>query len=139
MSSSMKTPLNIFIIDDDEDDKEMFCEVLREINFSSVCHSASGCAQALQLLEKLESIPDIIFLDLNMPKMNGKQCLVKIKQMKRFSTVPVIIYSTTKAQDEIHETQRLGAEGFMIKPNSMRQLKKELENVFDKKWGATIS
>ena len=128
----MENFLHIFLIDDDEDDKEMFCEVLKEINPCFSCIISSGGVQALQMLENQVLMPDLIFLDLNMPRMNGKQCLMKIKKMEKYSSVPVIIYSTTKVEDEIMETKKLGAEDFMVKPNSMRQLKKELEMIFEK-------
>lgn len=75
----MKKVSTILIVDDDEDDKEMFIEVVSEIDNSTNCIQASNGYEALEILEKNISLPDLIFLDLNMPRMNGKQCLQSIK------------------------------------------------------------
>lgn len=124
--------LVFFIIDDDVDDRELFCEVIAELCDTHRCVTASNGQEALQLLQKEELLPDFIFLDLNMPRMNGKQCLVQLKANERLSKIPVVIYSTSKAVSDKEETRRLGAQAFITKPTCMHQLKRELELVFDK-------
>ncbi len=75
-----------FIVDDDIDDQELFIEAVKEVDSSIECLSSSDCEHALNLLKNGEiAIPDIIFLDLNMPRLNGKQCLVELKKRSQAS------------------------------------------------------
>ena len=129
----MAVDITVFIVDDDQDDRDMFCEVVKEINERINCKVFSNGQEALQVLQKHEVLPNFIFLDLNMPRMNGKQFLTNIKNMPCLCSIPVIIYSTSKLDEDKEETKKLGAEYFLTKPTSMQQLKKELESVFAKK------
>jgi CheY-like chemotaxis protein len=124
----------ILIIDDDDDDKQMFCEVISEIDERILCTWAGNGQEGLQLLQEQDPLPNFIFLDLNMPRMNGRQCLVQIKKLERLAAIPVIIYSTSKLEEDKEETMRLGADYFLTKPSSMQLLKKELLSVFEKKY-----
>ena len=128
----MQSTFTLLIVDDDEDDKEMFIEVATEIDSSINCIKAANGLEALQLLKKEEFFPDFIFLDLNMPRMNGKQCLVHLKQNEKLRSIPVIIYTTSKMAEDIEEAKRLGAVHFITKPSSMITLRKELEFIFSK-------
>ena len=75
-------------------------------------------------------MPEYIFLDLNMPRMNGKQCLEQIKSESNFNSIPVIIYTTSKAKEDIEETRYLGAHYFLTKPYKYADLKKAIESIF---------
>ena len=130
----MPKPITVFIIDDDEDDREMFCEAMANISEASVCMTAFNGQEALQKLQNAHTLPDFIFLDLNMPRMNGKQCLVQLKKDKRLATIPVVIYSTSKREDDRAETKELGSVHFITKPTSITQLRKDLQFVFDRKY-----
>jgi CheY-like chemotaxis protein len=123
-------PLNLLIIDDDADDREMFCEAVKEINDQIKCLCASGGSEALELFEKGQlSLPDLIFLDLNMPCVNGKQFLKLIKKKEDLQHIPVAIYTTSKLQEDVIETKRLGAVGFITKPTRLNDLKKEIARI----------
>ncbi len=135
----MSKPLNVFIIDDDEDDRALFCEVVSDISGSIRCLSALNGQEALNSLQNRPILPDFIFLDLNMPRMNGKQCLAELKKIERLSSIPVIIYSTSKSEEDREKTKELGSVYFLTKPSSMDQLKKELEFVFAKKYENCVS
>lgn len=125
----------ILMIDDDPDDRTFFLETLEELDPTIKCSTANNGIYALDLLkDEQRELPDMIFLDLNMPIMNGKQCLQKLKSNERLSSIPVVIYSTSKEPDEIEETERLGASHFLKKPNSVADLKKELEDILSKDW-----
>ena len=124
----MKKLNTILLVDDDVDDQEVFCEVLKEINSSIECITAADCEEVLTILQNnLPGLPDYIFLDLNMPKMNGKQCLEALKEHEVFKNIPVIIYSTSSSIRDKNETDDLGAAYFLTKPNSISGLKKEIE------------
>ena len=71
-------------------------------------------------------LPDAIFLDLNMPQLNGKQCLAELKQTPSLRHIPIIIYSTTSNKKEIQDTLDMGASHFMIKKSSSKDLREEL-------------
>lgn len=81
-------------------------------------------------LEKLAGYrPDIIFLDLNMPLMNGRQFLQKVKQMKDFRSIPVVILTTSSDRESIVETRRLGATDFLTKPDKLSGWEKLLSKI----------
>jgi CheY-like chemotaxis protein len=117
-------------VDDDQEDREFFCEALKEIDPSIICLLAGSGAEALSLLQSHMPLPDYIFLDINMPMMNGKQCLKKLKSMAELEAIPVIMYSTSTDTREIRECYSLGAEDFLIKPNSFEKLVNDLTSIF---------
>jgi CheY-like chemotaxis protein len=67
-------------------------------------------------------MPMVIFLDLNMPKMDGRECLKEIKNNDRLKDIPVVIYTTSSHLRDIEETRNLGAKGFISKPSSLVEL-----------------
>jgi CheY-like chemotaxis protein len=120
----------VLIADDDPDDIEMFVEALQEIDNNICCLSAGNGYEALQLLNIVNAPkPDVIFLDLNMPKLSGKQCLIKLKQQEQFSDIPVIIFTTSKLDDDNEEMRRLGALDFITKPSRFSELVQMLNNL----------
>lgn len=128
----MATRKIIMIVDDDPDDRAFFCEAVSEVDDSIECISVNGGEEAIQHLKNCsDCIPDYIFLDLNMPRMNGKQCLEQIKSNSSFSSIPVIIYTTTKSKEDIEETKYLGAVYFLTKPNTFSDLKEAIKNILD--------
>ena len=109
----------LFLVDDDPDDQHVFAEALSEIDTDVNLVTASNGLEALETLKRNHSrLPDLIFLDLNMPKMNGKQFLKEIKSLSPFRDIPVVIYSTSSAKMDMDETLAMGAEGFIVKPDS---------------------
>lgn len=117
-------------VDDDQEDREFFCDALREIDPTIVCLVAGSGMDALSLLKKQTAHPDYIFLDINMPLMDGKQCLKALKTIPEFQDIPVIMYSTSTDSDEIRECYSLGAEDFLIKPHSYEKLVNDLTSIF---------
>lgn len=121
------------IVDDDSDDVCLFTEALTSVAPKTLCFSASDGGEALRDLEKERiSKPDIIFLDLNMPEMNGWQCLTKLKSLDRFKDIPVIIHTTSTSSIDKNHARTLGAHCFFTKPDDFSILKKMLEIVIDK-------
>jgi len=129
----MNNTISILIVDDDPDDLELFIEALFEIHPSIRCHSAANGKDALLMLEnfKKNQLPDYIFLDLNMPGMNGKQCLIEIKKDKVLHEIPVIIYTTSSIEEDVQETRHLGASFFLTKPEKFDELKNALSYIID--------
>jgi CheY-like chemotaxis protein len=126
----MEKSVTCFLIDDDEDDREIFAIAMEQAYNDYQCVVAINGNEALQKLRAEPSfIPDFIFLDLNMPMMGGKECLVEIKKIPRLNKVPVIIYSTSSHQKDIEDTKQLGAAHFLIKPSSISGLTRSLSGL----------
>lgn len=117
-------------VDDDLEDREFFSEALREVDPSITCLLAGSGMEALSLLQQGHTLPDFIFLDINMPMMDGKQCLKALKSIPEYQSIPVIMYSTSTDEREIAECYRLGAEDFLIKPHSYEKLVNDLASIF---------
>ncbi len=111
------------IVDDDRDDQDLFIEAVHKIDETIRCYSASDCEEALRFLRSgVTLLPDLIFLDLNLPRINGKQCLIELKKDVALRDIAVVIYSTSSERSDIEETARLGAVHFLTKPNTFGEL-----------------
>jgi len=113
---------NILLIDDDEDDQEIFLAALERIPQSVVCQGVTNATMALRKLVDKQIQTDVIFLDLNMPLMNGQQFLKEVKQYEALRDIPVIIFSTSSNTQTIKETKELGAYDFITKPDKFDDL-----------------
>lgn len=117
----------ILLADDDWDDTEMFCEALAEIDTEIICLSAENGEEALKLLQKEDKLPSVIFLDLNMPIMNGWECLKKIKAEERYAGIPIIMISTSSHKNDMETAENLGAICYFVKPTNFKDLKQILQ------------
>ena len=124
-----------FLIDDDKDDQEIFSLALEGLETVVECRTADDGYEALQILNSdSDFLPDYIFLDLNMPRINGLQCLAEIKKISRLQQIPVIIYSTSSEKRHKDDVAKLGASGFITKPSTISELTKLLSPIlFDSK------
>jgi len=122
----------ILLIDDDEDEFEVFREALHEAQFACHCIFAKTAEQALNLL--YYTVPDFIFLDYNMPRINGLNCLSKIKQITNLRDVPVILYSTGMTEELSKNAISLGAHLCIKKPNQFQTLARILRQVLTNRW-----
>ena len=131
MKFSIQFPLHCFLIDDDVDDQEIFYLALKEVNAAVNCSCANDAIQALEKLRNdLTFTPQCIFLDMNMPRIDGKQCLQSIKEIQRLKDVPVFMYSTYADAKIIGEAKQMGASDFIIKPASIPLLVQVLTELF---------
>lgn len=129
----MTAAKNCLLIDDDQDDQEIFMIALSDSGIAVKCDAVDSAISGLERLDSAAAkIPDYIFLDLNMPGMNGKQCLVEIKSRPHLKDVPVIIFSTSSRPQDVRETKEMGATAFITKPSSIRSLSTLLSDFFDK-------
>jgi DNA-binding response OmpR family regulator len=119
----MSKEIVFFIVDDDADDRDIFIMALGCIGHRNKCITAKNGEEALELLKKnQEFTPDFIFLDINMPRVDGKECLVEIRKMERLNNIPVYIYSTSLTDKDRAEVLNLGAADYFIKPYSIKRL-----------------
>ncbi len=128
----MEDSLTFMIVDDDQDDCDIFCEAVTKIDEFALCHRARNGEDALLKLRRMELQPDFIFLDLNMPRMNGIQCLAELKKDAKLKDIPVVILSTSSSQKDIDETSKLGAIYFITKPSDFTTLSKKLSFVIER-------
>ena len=119
---------NIMLVDDDSDDRDLFFEAIAFVSPTAKVETKRDGEELMDHLSKTHSLPDVIFLDLNMPRKNGKECLAEIMADGRLNTIPVVIYTTSLNPTDIHETFNQGACRFFRKPNSVEDLK-ELLNI----------
>ncbi|MEJ1240892.1 response regulator [Chryseolinea sp. T2] len=121
---------HLMLIDDDEDDREFFLQVMVDILPDLVCDTASNGKIALDKLNTSPERPDLIFLDLNMPLMNGRQFLAEIRNHKHLLDIPVVILSTSGDSQTIRETINLGARYFITKPDLLQTWESVLKEFF---------
>ncbi|MGO4920205.1 response regulator [Maribacter spongiicola] len=119
-----KTLLNVFLADDDSDDRTFFSDALREIPIKTkISEFNNGVDLMAGLLSETNETPDVIFLDLKMPMMDGFECLADIRELEKYANTPVIIYSTSYHPKEIIRLDEMGASLYLQKPSSYNQLK----------------
>lgn len=120
---------HILLVDDDLDDRELFVEALNGIDDLASVSTLEESEGLVQHLSKLEKLPDYLFLDLNMPRKSGKECLKEIQHHDRLREIRVVIYTTSLNPKDVAETYQHGAYCFIQKPNSFSDLKHLLSQV----------
>jgi CheY-like chemotaxis protein len=134
-----KKYLNVLLADDDDDDREFFSEVINELAPNVKINSVKDGAALMKFISEVESaLPDIIFLDLNMPCKNGRECLQEIKRNHRLRHIPVIIYSTSSNVKDIENAYNEGADLYVTKPNTFNELKRIAKKVLTIDWSNYI-
>ena len=118
------------LIDDDSDDRELFSEALSMVEPAIICDQATDGQEGLAWLQQNREEPDLIFLDINMPILNGWQLLSRLKS-SALRHIPVIMYSTSSNAKDKRTAQELGALCFITKPHAFRMLKGMLNVVVE--------
>jgi CheY-like chemotaxis protein len=120
------------IIDDDPDDQEIFIMCAEKVNRTVECLGVKSGIDALKMLNgDREYVPDYIFLDVNMPKMNGIDCLKELKKISRLRNTKIFMYSTTSEPEFLDASKKLGAWDFIVKPTKTTELKERLNKIFE--------
>jgi len=129
------TPLHIMLADDDEDDRLFFKEAFEEVKIKYDISTFNDGEQLMEYLSDPENaLPDIVFLDLNMPRKSGMECLKEIRSSDRLKRISVAIYSTSSSEQDIEDTFVAGANVYIKKPNDFNMLKKVLSDVVHINW-----
>ena len=119
------------LVDDDLDDHEIFSLALRDTQHEvEVIRAYDGVEAINYLKDPDEDLPDFIFLDLNMPRMNGTQCLAEIRRYDDLKHIPVVIYSTSSEIKDLIEAQQLGATAYIVKSSNIFDLTLALKDFF---------
>ncbi len=130
MSKSFDNPIICFLADDDEDDREIFSLALEEAGLPVHLITVKNGREAVDHFHNpVHPLPDVIFLDLNMPLMDGKELLHQIKRFEHLQHVPVFIYTTSTNNADKDEAIAMGAAAFVTKLPSVSQLAKTLTDI----------
>lgn len=130
----MQAPANILLADDDDDDRLLFTDVLKEYSKESNLTFAHNGEHLMTLLRS-EELPDVLFLDLNMPLKNGMECLEEIRSDEKLKDLPVVIFSTSAHPGTINRMYDIGAHLYVRKPNDFKTLRRAIHEVLKKDWG----
>jgi CheY-like chemotaxis protein len=124
-----KPPIHLLLADDDSDDRFMFAEALSELPIETTLETVCDGQYLMDHLNNNpDKLPNLLFLDLNMPRKKGCECLVEIKSNVKLRHIPVIIYSTYLSEDRLDFLYKNGAINCISKPNYC-ELKKILMDV----------
>lgn len=127
------------LVDDDADDRFLFSNALKAVDPQIICKTAEHGKDAFKVLSEYDkSLPDIIFLDINMAEMNGWECLTLLKKDEKYKNIPVIMYSTSNHQREVSLAIEFGAIAFCTKPEDYNDLIAVLKYVHDRMSGDLI-
>jgi CheY-like chemotaxis protein len=128
-------PSDILMADDDEDDRMLFSEALRDICPETKIQFAQNGFDLMQKLEERKAqLPQLILLDINMPQVNGLDCLASIRKSDKLKDIPIAIFSTSNRQDHIEASYKAGADLYIQKPSHFDMLVKIVQDLLSKKW-----
>jgi CheY-like chemotaxis protein len=126
---------HIFLADDDAEDRDIFSEALMQVHQEAVLTQFENGANLMDSLNiPPKPMPDVIFLDLNMPGKNGYDCIAEIRADKSMNSYPVVIFTTSSLKDDIDAMYALGANHFVSKPSSFNKLKDVIRKVLHINW-----
>ena len=130
----MNTVINILLADDDKDDRLFFENALKEITIPTQLKTVNDGEELMDYLGKsLEHLPDILFLDLSMPRKTGYECLTEIKENIKLKDIHVVVFSTSYTRDKVYELNlanrlfEIGAQNYIRKPGDFKQLRNIIE------------
>ncbi len=118
------TQLNILLADDDESDRFLFKEAFEEMKVKTNVYTVNDGLQLMEYLSQENvTLPHLLFLDLNMPRKNGLECLKEIRSIEKLKDISIAIYSTSASEKDIEETFLFGANVYIQKPSDFSELK----------------
>ncbi len=131
MNSNAVQPIEILIVEDNPGDIRLIMEILKETNINNNIRVAKDGEAALNILFNEENVsrPDLILLDLNLPKIDGREILAKIKGNEKLKSIPVVILTTSTAEEDIIETYKKHANSYITKPVDLDQFIKVVESI----------
>ncbi len=133
-TNQKNTVINILLADDDKDDRLFFENALKEITIPTQLKTVNDGEELMDYLGKsLEHLPDILFLDLSMPRKTGYECLTEIKENAKLKDIHVVVFSTSYSRDKVYELHlanrlfEIGAQNYIRKPGDFKQLRNIIE------------
>ena len=128
-------PISVLLADDDEDDRLIFKEAFDALKMKTVVKTVNDGIELMEFLaDDTNKLPNILFLDLNMPRKSGLECLIEIKRIDNLKDIAIAIYSTSASEQDIEDTFVKGANVYIKKPGDFTTLKNLLEEVIKMNW-----
>jgi DNA-binding NarL/FixJ family response regulator len=121
--------MTILIIDDDVEDRMLFCEAVNELFPKATCRSINSCDNINETIELIQ--PDLIFMDGHMYPKNGAECLKEIKGVINRERIKIVIHSGNLSPEELHELKTAGADHILIKASSFEALKANIKFIIE--------
>lgn len=122
--------IQILLADDDESDRMLFTDAIDELKMNTKITTVNdGVALLKYLVEQKDNLPEFLFLDLNMPLKDGKECLNEIRNTLKLNDIIIAIYSTSASEKDVEDTFVLGANVYIQKPSNYKVLKESLSRV----------
>jgi CheY-like chemotaxis protein len=133
LTSPSLTKLNILLVEDDSDDVMFFKEALQKLDIISHVTIATTCEALFDDLE-IEVQYDLIFLDINLPLMNGKDCLKHIKGSEKYKEIPIIMFTGSSEENDVNHSFDNGAHYHVVKPYAHSNYVESLRIVMSHNW-----
>lgn len=137
MGTSM-TSARIILTDDDADDRSFFSDAFRELEMKGELCMFSDGKELMDYLKNSDPTPRLLFLDLNMPRKSGFECIEEIRADNKFANLQIAVYSTSSSQKDIDSTFSKGANLYIKKPNDYNTLKSIIDTVMKTDWATRI-
>lgn len=141
---NQKKPFLILMADDDPDDRLLAQEALREIRIDDCLEFVEDGEQLMAYLQRegdygngVAQRPDLILLDLNMPRKNGREVIEELKADPKLRRIPVIVFTTSSAEEDIIRSYELGVNSFIVKPASFEGFI-DVMRTFNRYWTETV-
>lgn len=125
----MSRTIRIVLIEDDADDVELLQDALDAHKIQYELTLIKDGSAAAQYCEKAVTLPDIIVMDFNLPKLHGREVVQLIRSRKKFSNVPILILSTSSSQEDIKYAYRAGADRYLIKPSTIEAIRETIQTI----------
>jgi CheY-like chemotaxis protein len=127
---------HIFLIEDDNEDILFFQLAVRSLPFAVLLTTAENGLRLVEMLE--EALPDVIFLDNFMPYKSGQECIRDIRSNKKYDSIPIIIYTSHKSPQLAETSYRNGANLYVLKPRTIRELVEKIQMILKMDWSNSI-
>ncbi|MBD3581534.1 response regulator [Flavobacterium selenitireducens] len=132
--AARQTATRFILTDDDADDRSFFREAFSELDVHGELRTFSDGKELMDYLNSADLAPDVVILDLNMPRKSGFECINEIRSNERFSSTSIAVYSTSSSDKDIETTFNSGANLYIKKPSDYNVLKKIIRTVLGTDW-----
>ena len=130
----MNNELTVFYTDDDQEDIDFFREIIDIIDSNVKVVTQRNGEELLKALNNPPPTPYLVFLDINMPGMNGLETLKRVRESGQHKNLPVVMFSTTSDDITIQQSKELGASFYVPKSGAFDKLKKSIEHTLKMNW-----
>lgn len=121
--------ITVMIVDDDQDDRQVLAETIHDVSAAYQIVEAQDGQEGLRMLAM--TVPDLIFLDINMPLMDGFAMLAAVRKLTKYAMLPIIMYSTSRRKEDVKKSLDLGASRFVVKPDTSLHVRKIVDEALE--------